>query len=47
MSHGPGCGGEAVVRVQGEGQRGNKAKTKGEQSQVIVQAEVEGVVIGR
>ena len=38
MSHGPGCGGEAVVRVQGTGQKENKVETKGEQSWVIVQA---------
>ena len=47
MSHAPGCGGEAVVRVQGKGQKKNKAKTKREQSRVIVQAGVEGVVIGK
>ena len=47
MSHGPGCGGEAVVRVQGKRQKGNKAKMKGEQSRVIVQAGAEGVVIGK
>ena len=47
MSHGPGCGGEAVVRVQGRGQKENKAKMKREQSRVIVQAGVEGGVIGK
>ena len=31
MSHGPGCGGEAVVRVQGTGQKENKVETKREQ----------------
>ena len=47
MSHGLGCVGEAVVRVQGKGQRENKAGTKGEQSRVIVQAGAEGVVVGK
>ena len=26
MSHGPGCGGEAMVRVQGRGRKENKVK---------------------
>ena len=47
MSHGPGCGGEAVVRVQGTGQKENKVEAKREQSRVIVQAGAEGVVIGK
>ena len=46
MSHGPGCGGEAAVRVQGKGRKENKAETKREQSRVIVQAGAEGVVMG-
>ena len=28
MSHGPGCGGEAVVRIQGRGRKENKVKKK-------------------
>ena len=47
MSHGPGCGGEAVVRVQSKGRKENKVRTKREQGRVIVQAEAEGVVIGK
>ena len=47
MSHGPGCGGEAVIRVQGRGRKENKVKAKREQGRVIVQVEVEGVVIGK
>ena len=47
MSHGPGCGGEAVVRVQGTRQKENKVKTKREQGRVIVQAGAGGVVIGK
>ena len=48
MSHGAGCGGEAVVGVQGRGRKENKVKTKREQGRVIVQeGEAEGVVIGR
>ena len=47
MSHGPGCEGEAVVRVQGTGQKENKAETKREQGRVIVQAGAEEVVIGK
>ena len=37
MSHGPGCGGKAVVRVQGRGRKEDKVKTKGERGRVIVQ----------
>ena len=47
MSHGPGCGGEAVVGVQGTGQKEDKVETKREQSRVIVQAGEEGVVMGK
>ena len=47
MSHGPGCGGQAVVRVQGRGRKENKVKVKREQGRVIVQVGAEGVVIGK
>ena len=35
-----------MVRVQGKGQKENKAKAKREQGRVIVQAGMEGVVMG-